>query len=65
MKAIENLMQKWGRFDHILLETTDLANPSLVASIFLLNELGSNVCLNSIVTVVGAKNVPNYGLGGG
>lgn len=27
MKAIENLMQKRGKFDYILLETTGLADP--------------------------------------
>ena len=27
MKAIENLMEKRGRFDYILLETTGLADP--------------------------------------
>lgn len=27
MKAIENLMQRRGKFDYILLETTGLADP--------------------------------------
>ena len=27
MKAIENLMEKKGKFDYILLETTGLADP--------------------------------------
>ncbi|KAF0300339.1 COBW domain-containing protein 1 [Amphibalanus amphitrite] len=58
VKAIENLMQKRGRFDYILLETTGLADPGPVASIFWLDkELGSDVYLDGIVTVVDAKNI--------
>jgi len=58
VKAIENLMLKRGRFDYILLETTGLADPGPVASIFWLDkELGSDVYLDGIVTVVDAKNI--------
>ncbi|XP_037092587.1 COBW domain-containing protein 1-like [Pollicipes pollicipes] len=58
VKAIENLMKKRGRFDYILLETTGLADPGPVASIFWLDkELGSDVYLDGIVTVADAKNI--------
>lgn len=56
VKAIENLMEKRGRFDYILLETTGLADPGPIASMFWLDdELGSEVFLDGVVTVVDAK----------
>ncbi|XP_010874446.1 COBW domain containing isoform X2 [Esox lucius] len=54
--AIENLMQKKGKFDYILLETTGLADPGAVASMFWVDsELGSDIYLDGIVTVIDAK----------
>ena len=59
VKAIETLMNKKGKFDYILLETTGLADPGPIASLFWLDEeLGSDIYLDGIVTVVDAK----YGL---
>ncbi|KAG9331472.1 hypothetical protein JZ751_018872 [Albula glossodonta] len=56
LKAIENLMEKKGKFDYILLETTGLADPGAVASMFWVDaELGSEIYLDGIVTVVDAK----------
>jgi len=56
VKAIETLMQKKGKFDYILLETTGLADPGPIASIFWLDEeLGSDIYLDGIVTVTDAK----------
>nr|DBA28084.1 TPA: hypothetical protein GDO54_008493 [Pyxicephalus adspersus] len=47
LKAIENLMQKRGKFDYILLETTGLADPGAVASMFWVDaELGSDIYLD-------------------
>nr|XP_057925539.1 zinc-regulated GTPase metalloprotein activator 1 isoform X2 [Doryrhamphus excisus] len=52
-------MEKKGKFDYILLETTGLADPGAVASMFWVDaELGSDIYLDGIVTVVDAK----YGL---
>jgi len=57
VKAIESLMEKKGKFDYILLETTGLADPGPVASIFWLDdELGADIYLDGIVTLVDAKN---------
>lgn len=54
--AIENLMKKKGKFDYILLETTGLADPGPIASIFWLDdELGSEIYLDGIITVIDAK----------
>jgi len=56
VKAIEELMKKKGRFDYIMLETTGLADPAPIASLFWLDEeLGSDVFLDGIVDVVDAK----------
>ncbi|KAK2488986.1 hypothetical protein MC885_017638, partial [Smutsia gigantea] len=47
LRAIENLMQKKGKFDYILLETTGLADPGAVASMFWVDaELGIDIYLD-------------------
>ncbi|NXK09113.1 CBWD1 protein, partial [Herpetotheres cachinnans] len=57
VKAIENLMQRRGKFDYILLETTGLADPGTVASMFWVDsELGCDIYLDGIVSVVDAKH---------
>lgn len=56
VKAIENLMKRKGKFDYICLETSGLADPGPVATIFWMDkELGSDVYLDGIITVVDAK----------
>ena len=56
VKAIENLMKKRGAFDYILLETTGLADPAPIASIFWLDDaLCSTIKLDGIVTMIDAK----------
>ncbi|CAD5112271.1 DgyrCDS1500 [Dimorphilus gyrociliatus] len=56
VKAIENLMKKKGKFDYILLETTGLADPGPIASMFWLDdELCSDIYLDGIITVTDAK----------
>ncbi|KAG6879227.1 hypothetical protein C0992_004288 [Termitomyces sp. T32_za158] len=57
--AIEKLMQRKGTFDHILLETTGLADPGPIASIFWHNEefasgLGRDIVLDGVICVVDA-----------
>ncbi|KAH9480576.1 COBW domain-containing protein 2 [Psilocybe cubensis] len=56
--AIEKLMQKKGAFDYILLETTGLADPGPIASMFWLNEEYANgladIVLDGVVCVVDA-----------
>ncbi|OXA50666.1 COBW domain-containing protein 2 [Folsomia candida] len=59
VRAIEQLMQRRGKFDYILLETTGLADPGPIATLFWLDkELGADVYLDGIITVIDAK----YGL---
>lgn len=51
-------MLKRGRFDYILLETTGLADPGPIASIFWMDDaLGSQIYLDGIVTLVDAKYI--------
>jgi G3E family GTPase len=58
VQALEQLVQRKERLDHILLETTGLANPAPLASILWLDDqLESEVKLDSIITVVDAKNL--------
>ncbi|KAJ0094507.1 hypothetical protein Patl1_16703 [Pistacia atlantica] len=58
VQALEQLVQMKERLDHILLETTGLANPAPLASILWLDDqLESAVRLDSIITVVDAKNL--------
>ncbi|GFZ10892.1 cobalamin biosynthesis CobW-like protein [Actinidia rufa] len=53
VQALEQLVQRKERLDHILLETTGLANPAPLASILWLDDqLESAVKLDSIVTDV-------------
>jgi G3E family GTPase len=52
-------MEKRGKFDYILLETTGLADPGPIAGLFWLDrDLGAQVCLDGIITVIDGK----YGL---
>ncbi|KAL2267635.1 hypothetical protein VTJ83DRAFT_4912 [Remersonia thermophila] len=58
VNAIEQLMEKKGKFDYILLETTGLADPGNIAPMFWMDEgLGSTIYLDGIVTLVDAKNI--------
>ncbi|KAF9591543.1 hypothetical protein IFM89_004597, partial [Coptis chinensis] len=58
VQALEQLIQRKERLDHILLETTGLANPAPLASVLWLDDqLESAVKLDSIITVVDAKNL--------
>ncbi|KAM7252385.1 hypothetical protein ACFE04_024268 [Oxalis oulophora] len=59
VQALEQLVQRKDKLDHILLETTGLANPAPLANVLWLDDqLESEVKLDSIVTVVDAKNLP-------
>lgn len=57
VQALEQLAKCPQRFDDILLETTGLANPGSLASVLWVDdELESTIHLNSVITVVDAKN---------
>lgn len=58
--ALEGLLADKTRvIDYIIIETTGLANPGPVAAaLWTDEELEAGVCLDSIVTVVDARNIP-------
>jgi G3E family GTPase len=57
IRIIEGLMKRKGRFDAILIETTGLADPAPVAQTFFVDDdVRNRTRLDSIVTVVDAKN---------
>jgi len=58
IRMFERLRRKRDRFDHILIETTGLADPAPVAQTFFVNdEVKSDFELDAIVTVVDAKHI--------
>ena len=58
IRIIGNLLKRKGRFDAILIETTGLADPAPVAQTFFVDaEVRAVAKLDSIVTVVDAKNI--------
>ncbi|MBC8120831.1 MAG: GTP-binding protein [Gemmatimonadaceae bacterium] len=57
IRIIGNLMRRKDKFDHILVETTGLADPSPVAQTFFVDdEMREQLKLDGIVTLVDAKH---------
>ena len=58
IRILGNLMRRREKFDHILIETTGLADPGPVAQTFFVDEdLRTQVKLDGIVTLVDARHV--------
>src|SRR6201981_1725851 len=58
IRIIANLLKRKGKLDGILIETTGLADPAPVAQTFFVDdEVRGRAKLDSIVTVVDAKNL--------
>src|SRR5476651_1527046 len=58
IRIIEGLMKRKDKFDHILVETTGMADPGPVAQTFFMDdETKDQFRLDGIVTVVDAKHV--------
>ncbi|CAK4657255.1 hypothetical protein LEN26_020624 [Aphanomyces euteiches] len=56
--TLENLLTRRDRFDYVLVETTGMADPGKLASIFWVDsELEGRIALDGIVSLVDAKNV--------
>jgi len=56
--AIENLMKRTGRYDHIVIETSGVADPAPIANMFWLDRaLMASVKLDGVVTVVDARTI--------
>ena len=58
IRILGALMRRRDRFDHILIETTGLADPAPIAQTFFVDdEIGDRLRLDAIVTVVDAAHV--------
>jgi len=58
IRILGNLMKRRDKFDHIMIETTGMADPGPVAQTFFVDEeMQSQLALDAIVTVVDAKHV--------
>jgi G3E family GTPase len=58
IRILGTLMRRKDRFDHILVETTGLADPAPVAQTFFVDdEVSSQLTLDAIVTLVDAKHL--------
>lgn len=58
IRIIGNLMQRRDKFDHLVIETTGLADPAPVIQTFFVDEeLQAQMSLDAVVTVVDTKHV--------
>jgi G3E family GTPase len=58
IRIFSNLMQKREQFDHLLIETTGLADPApVIQSFFVDDVMRSQTQLDAVVTVVDAKHI--------
>lgn len=58
VKILQKLLERQGQFDHILVETSGLADPSPVAATFFIdNEVAKKVVLDGVVALVDALHV--------
>jgi G3E family GTPase len=58
IRILGNLMRRRDRFDHIVIETTGLADPAPVAQTFFVDEeMRNQLSLDAIVTMVDARHI--------
>ncbi|HCF27157.1 MAG TPA: cobalamin biosynthesis protein CobW, partial [Cyanobacteria bacterium UBA11049] len=58
IRIISNLMRRRDKFDHIVIETTGLADPAPVIQTFFVDEdMQTQLSLDAVVTVVDAKHI--------
>jgi G3E family GTPase len=61
IRILGNLMRRRDKFDHILIETTGLADPAPVAQTFFVDdEIRSQLRLDAIVTMIDAKHIVQH-----
>jgi G3E family GTPase len=61
IRIIGNLMRRRHQFDHLLIETTGLADPGPVIQTFFMDEdIHRQVALDAVVTVVDAKHIQQH-----
>ncbi|MCA1991237.1 MAG: GTP-binding protein, partial [Coleofasciculus sp. S288] len=58
IRIISNLMRRRNKFDHLVIETTGLADPAPVIQTFFVDEdMRDQIQLDAVVTVVDAKHI--------
>ena len=61
LRILQNLMKRREKFDHILVETSGLADPTPVAATFFVDtEVARQVSLDAIVTLVDSKHAVRH-----
>ncbi|MGF1482278.1 MAG: CobW family GTP-binding protein [Cyanophyceae cyanobacterium] len=61
IRIIGNLMRRRDQFDHLVIETTGLADPAPVIQTFFVDEeIQAQMSLDAVVTVVDAKHIWNH-----
>ena len=61
LRILQQLMKRREKFDHILVETSGLADPTPVAATFFVDtEVAKQVSLDAIVTLVDAKHIGGH-----
>jgi G3E family GTPase len=58
IRIIGNLMRRRDKFDHLVIETTGLADPApVIQTFFVDDEMQSQTALDAVITVVDAKHI--------
>ncbi len=61
IRIIGNLVQRRDQFDHLVIETTGLADPAPVIQTFFVDEdMQSQIALDAVITVVDAKHISQH-----
>ena len=61
IRIIGNLVQRRDQFDHLVIETTGLADPAPVIQTFFVDEdMQSEIALDAVITVVDAKHIAQH-----
>jgi G3E family GTPase len=60
MRILEKLLARRDRLDHILVETSGMADPTPVAQTFFVDPVAGKVTLDAIVTLVDAKHAGGH-----
>lgn len=61
MRIIGNLMKRRNKFDHLIIETTGLADPAPVIQTFFIDEdMKSKLLLDAVATVVDTKHINQH-----
>ena len=61
IRIVGNLMQRRDKFDHLVIETTGLADPAPVIQTFFVDEdIQSQLALDAVITVVDAKHIAQH-----